>query len=205
MAIPHTKDGNVRFIENEPDWSQGMEVRSAWDTKILTNRDDSEQRARRQQTPKWSFTYALPNLDTDDASVRRSRQFRELNQLLVVPIWPFEMRSPSVVNTDDMDFTGHTDTPGMQAIGPKAGGYMFFEETGLTSVFRKIVSVTDLSFVVTITFESGNAAYPNIAVPAYTTAVKPRPCITGMRVDNSGSMAQHRVGWSDELIAVEEV
>lgn len=206
MAIPNTKDGNVRFIADEPDWSQGFEVLADWRTKIITNRDDSEQRARREQTPKWSFTYALPNLAPDEASQRRSRQLRELGQLTVVPIWPFEMDAPALVFADQFAYGDHLSIENMRSIGPKIGGYLFFEEDGLTSVFRKIESFAlTAGVIVRVNFVTGNAAFPNIAVPAYTTACLTRPCVTGIRVDNSGSMASHRIGWNDELIAVQEI
>jgi hypothetical protein len=213
MAIPHTKDGNVRFIPNEPDWSQGMEVRQIWNTKINESRDGSEQRIRRMKHPKFLFTYALTSLDADEFSVRRSRQFRELEQLVVAPIWALQMDKPDQVSLPGsgiINWNNDWDFDGLNSLGEnfgfKVGGYAYIQETGLQSTFVGPLTTVGPSLgpLLQLAF-STTAAFPSGSVPTFTTACDVWPCISGIRIDGAGSMLQHRIGFNEEIISIQEV
>ena len=206
MALPSTNDGNVRFIEDIPEWSAPISVGSEWSTEIIRHRDQSEQRVRRQKTPKWSIQYELGSITAAEFALRRSRQFRELEQLTVAPLWPLEMPFPDTVAADSMDWFSFGGAEHAEAVGFKVGSYAFFAQDGLTSVFRKIAGISTPSGTnLRITFVTGNAAYPVIAVPAYTGLVKVRPCVAGTRSDSTGRFGQSRVGFYGEQVLIEEI
>ena len=207
MALPHTKDGNYKFITNEPDWVGDMVVRQSWQTGVLVHRDESEQRYRKQKNPKMFVDYALSDLDADDFSVRRAAILQELDKLLIVPIWPFEMPSPDTMATFQIDWSSYGGTEALYAAGFRVDGWVYLEESGLDSIFMRIASITNPSGTDSrIGLSSrGSDKFPNITIPTYTTDVIVRPCISGMRQQNSFSSQQKDIGFNDEFVSVEEL
>ncbi len=210
MAIPNTKDGNVRFIIDEPDWESPMEYRVRYETKIIQARDGSEQRIRKQLTPKVSFSYQLANRNADDFSVRRSEQFRELDRLLVVPIWAFEHTgtTPSSTNYSVSSFTRSvTDPSDGEAFGFKVGSYIFFEESGVGNVIMGPLTnvAIGLGPHMSISWGSSTPVAGLGSFPSYTSAAIARPCVAGARLSGAAKANQHRLGWTNEMIAVEEI
>lgn len=207
MALPHTKDGNYKFITNEPDWSTGMVVRQSWETGILVHRDESEQRFRKQKNPKMATDYSLSDLSAADFSVRRAAILQELDKLVIVPIWPFEMPSPSTMATYQIDWSSYGGTAALYAAGFRVDGWVYLEQSGLASIFMKITGISNPSGTdsrITLS-NSGSDKFPNITIPTYTTSVIVRPCISGMRQQNSFSSQQNDIGFNEEFVSVEEL
>jgi len=211
MAIPYTGDGNVSYIINEPDWSSPVQVRIRWETGVVVNRDDSEQRSRRQRFPRFQMDYILSELDADAFSIRRANQITELSRLSVAPIWPFLMPTPGSVNmgTGIIIWTSNWDVDSSnsrgQAFGFKVGGYLFMQESGQADAFYGPITTIDTTggqlrivFPTTTVFSDGGTT-------VYTTAANIFPCIAGVRDSDSGVFNQDRLGFHEEFISIQEV
>ena len=206
MSIPNTKDSTGTFIDDEPSWEMGMDLRMGWKTKVFTHRDETEQRANVQAYAKVGVNYVIGDLSTFQFGLRKARYFKDDGEKVgkvTAPLWPIWMPEADGITTDTISWNGITDDEAL-AWGFRVGGHAFLQEDGLTSVFREIDSIAESLGVLTITFVSGNAAYPDIAVPSFTASgVIVRPCVGGVRKDGAQRFIQNDLGHTDEMVSIE--
>ena len=195
MAIADTTTQAAVFILDEPDFSREIEFSMQFVTDISTTHSDVEQRAKRRLSPKYGTAFAIGPFDSDSWPRRKSRLLSELGAPVVVPIW---IRPVDFVSELSDVVTVGIDVSKREF---RVGSYALFRESGLDSVFRKITAVG----TTTITFETGNAAFPVQAVPAYTSAAEVFPCILGLRKDNEGESINRNPTSTRENIRVEQL
>lgn len=175
MAWSDSISATPVFVDSEPDWSQDVKVIQKWSTDVQSAFSGAEQRARRRVAPRWETIFEV-RLQPLPFSVIRSRMQAELQAPVVVPIWTrYEGLSGIASNVATLD-AAITKSPF------KVGSYAYFVESGKTSVFRRITA----KGTSTITLASGNAAWPDITPPTYTSAAIVYPCILGLR-DSMGA------------------
>jgi hypothetical protein len=173
MAWPSSVNQTHVFVDDPPDWAKDVVSIQVWRTDILTAFSGAEQRARRRNEPRYDIMFETEELD-QSFTVIRSRMLKEMGAPVVVPIWTRPQTFVSLVAdvlTLDVDLTKSPF---------RIGSYVYFVESGKTSVFREIEDKSGA----TVDLVTGNAAYPNITPPTYTTAAKVYPCIVGIRSDN---------------------
>lgn len=190
----NTRDATRRFIEDQPDWSMDARYWAKHSTTILKPRNGLEQRTAARSYPLYAIAYGR-QFKGDEWTTRRAKVIHEMSAAVVVPIW---MRPDGYVSAAGDVVTLDATTLRSPY---KVGAYAYFEETGKASVFRAITAVAGS----TITLAAGNAAYPDIVVPTYTSAAVVYPCIVGMRSDNTVEWAEEQVDEVTETVFVEEL
>jgi hypothetical protein len=195
MAIPDTTTEAAVFLIDEPDFSREIEFTMQFVTDISSSHSDVEQRAKRRLSPKYQIAFTIGPLDSDGWPMRKSRMIRELGAPVVVPIWirpvGFTSEASDVVTVD-------TNISKREF---RVGSYALFREAGLSTVFRKITAIG----ATTITCETGNAAFPDITVPSYTSAAEVFPCILGLRNDNEGESVNRNPRKTRENVRVNQL
>lgn len=180
---------SAKFIEAVPDWSKPVQVVSGFRTSVAETRNDGRQRARWRGKPRYAISYAISALTVAESSLRRSQVIGELKAPVVVPIWTDEFTLDAMTSTHVADLG--------EALAKKKfkiGSYAYFVQTGKTSTFRKIASISGE----TITFEAAS-------VPVFTNGATVYPCIKGFRVKNSAAFTGLMIDQTDEAIAIEEL
>lgn len=190
----NTTDATPAFITVEPDWSLPVRMWVTFKTSVQRSRNGVEQRNSDRSNPLYAIGYGR-NHSASEWPARKVSLMAELSAAVVVPIW---VRGDGFVSEVSNVVTLDVTTVRSPF---KVGSYAYFVEVGKTSVFRLITAVSGL----TITLASGNAAYPDIAVPTYSSAADVYPCIVGLRKDNSAGWAEDQVDQVAEDILVEEL
>ena len=181
MAWPDSTNQSHVFVDDPPDWARDVRVIQSWKTDILTAFSGAEQRARRRSEPLYEQSFETIEL-AQPFTVIRKRMLEEASAPIVVPLWSRWQDFVSLVSdvlTLDSDLTKSPF---------RVGSYVYFVESGKTSVFREITAKSGA----TVTLVTGNAAYPDITPPTYTTAADVYPCIVGMRLENQGEFLPMR-------------
>lgn len=194
MILDTTNAGWI-YVQDRPDWGADYDFQKEFVTVITKSKNASEQRARIRQKPRYKLAYFIAAMTTAEASVRRAQALKGMGSNLAVPIWhAWEDVSSIVGNVINVAHTSLLLRPF------KAGALVYFEQTGFTSVFRRVASVAAGA----VTCVAGNAEYPVIAVPAYTT---PRmyPVISGISDENSVRFLHPDVNKTTQLFDVIEL
>jgi hypothetical protein len=195
MAILDTTTAAAVFLIDEPDFSREIEFSMQFVTDISSSHSDVEQRSKRRLSPKYEIAFSIGPLDSDGWPMRKSRMIRELGAPVVVPVWirpvGFTSEAADVVTVD-------TNIAKREF---RVGGYALFREAGLATVFRKITAIG----ATTITCVTGNAAFPVVAVPAYTGAAEVFPCILGLRSDNEGETVNRNPRKTRENVRIKQL
>ena len=178
-----------KFIETLPDWGKPVQVVAGFRTSISETRNDGRQRARWRGKPRFAISYAVSALTILESSLRRSQLIGELQAPVVVPIWTDAFILDSMISTHVADLGESLSKKKF-----KPGSYAYFVQTGNTSTFRKIVSISGE----TITFEAAS-------VPVFTSGATIYPCIKGYRPKNSAAFTAMMIDQTDEAISVEEL
>jgi hypothetical protein len=135
-------------------------------------------------------------MNTLDWGTRRLAALREMAGAVVLPLWTLPETFESVVSE-----TVTLDVVSLAKTAFQIGGYAFFDQDGLASVFRVITAIG----VDSITLAAGNAAYPEIAVPSYTAGALVYPCIIGQRNDNTLDGRMAGLEAAEEILYVQEL
>lgn len=194
MIIDTTNAGWV-YVQDRPDWGADYDFQKEFVTVITKSKNASEQRARMRQKPRHKLAYFIAAMTTAEATVRRAQAIKGLGANLAVPIWHAWEDVTSIVG--EVFNVAHTKL----LLRPfKAGALVYLEQDGFTSVFCRVASVAAGA----VTRQAGNAEYPNVAVPAYTT---PRmyPVISGIADENSVRFVHPDVNRASQLFDVIEL
>jgi hypothetical protein len=192
----NTFEADHVFVTDQPDWSQPVRYWETWETAIQVSKNNTEQRNSRRSRPLYSIAYAIRGMNTLDWGTRRMAALREMASAIVVPLWTVPETLDSVLS-DTVTLT----VASLAKTAFQVGGYAFFEQSGLASVFRVITAIgTD-----TITLASGNAVFPDIAVPSYTSGALVYPCIIGQRNENSLDSRMAGLEAAEEILYVQEL
>lgn len=190
---PNTTDAARKFVTISPDWKMSVRYWVTHSTDVHRAYDQTEQRTANRSYPRCSIAYGR-TYAANEWPARRAALLNEFGQSLVVPIWT---RPDSYVSAAGDVVTIDATT----VLSPyKVGSYAYFEETGLASVFRQITALDGDE----ITFAAGNAAFPVMAVPAYTAAALVYPCIIGLRQNNEAEWSEDQVDQAGEVLFFEE-
>jgi len=194
--LTNTLEAARVFVTDTPDWSQPVRFWQTWQTGIQQSKNGTEQRNSMRSRPLYSIAYAISGMNTLDWGARRMAALRAMASAIVVPLWTvpesFESVAGEIVT---LDVTSLAKT------AFQVGGYAYFEQTGLASVFRVITAIG----ADTITLASGNAAYPDVTVPTYTAGALVYPCIIGQRDNNTLDSRMAGLESSEEILYVQEL
>ena len=192
--LPNSQDTAPNFIIHSPDWSSAVRVFQRWNTAIVAAHGGLEQRQQLQSRAKFGVAYEIGPWTALQWADRKLAMMAESGAPVVAPVWPLPVGLSSMSgNTANLDGT-------TASTAFLAGGYALFEESGKASVFRLIVSVGATS----LTLASGNAAYPVITPPSYTSAAVVYPCVVGMKENNRANWASENIESISEVVYVQE-
>ena len=194
MAWPDSTNQSHVFVDDPPDWAKDVRVYMKFRTDVAMAFSGAEQRARRRNEPLYEQAFETEEL-AQPFTVLRKRILEEVSAPIVVPLWSRWQTFVSLISdvlTLDIDLTKSPF---------RVGSYAYFVESGKTSVFRSITAKSGA----TITLTTGNAAYPDISPPTYTTACSVYPCIVGIREENVGEFTPVRPDVSRLLYHVIEL
>lgn len=165
-----------RYIQLKPDWGEDYDFVAEFLTGISRAENGAEQRSRRRDKAKYSIAYRVSGITRAEIGLVRVEAMRGIGAPLAVPIWhAWESFLSLVAET-------LTLATAQLLLRPfKPGRLIYIEETGKASVFVRVVSLG----ASTILIEAGNAEYPDIMIPAFTTAAKVYPVIEGMADENT--------------------
>lgn len=168
------------YIQDKPDWGAAYSFDLEAMTQITKSKDGSEQRARKRNRVRYSLSYQIAAMNLAELTVRKAAVHRGLGGLLAVPIWhAVELLVSSASNA-------FTLTTGVGLVLAESffrvGGLAYFEQTGKTSVFRRVDSFTGDNV---LNLVAGNAEFPDIAMPAFTAGAKVYPVVIGIADENS--------------------
>jgi hypothetical protein len=179
--ILDSTNGTTFYVTEKPDWSKPYAFDFDFFTTITKSKDGSEQRAQQRAKPRYTINYQIAGMTTAEFSVRKAVAIRALGGLIAIPVW-HAWRALSSVVSDQVNILNVAGVAAMTVTQFKTGGLAYFEETGLTSVFRRIASVGS---VTVLNMLAGDCESPAIAMPAYTNACRVYPVIVGIADQNS--------------------
>jgi hypothetical protein len=194
-VIADTINAGTIYLTDKPDWAEAYSFDKEFVTLVTKSKNAAEQRAKMRSKSRHVLSYAITAMTIAEASVRRSQAIVGMGKNVAAPIWHAWEDVTGIVG--NVASVGHA----LLELRPFAvGGLAYFEQTGFTSVFRRITAVAAGS----ITLQAGNAESPNIAVPAFTT---PRmyPVIIGIFDENSVRFMQADLNRTTQLVNLAEL
>lgn len=156
--IPNSANLAPIYVERRPDWSQGVVLDMANQTKIQTATSGLEQRTRTRARPIFRLAYVETGLAASELRARQRRTRSEMSNPLLVPFWTERARliSPSTTTAITID---RDPTPDFFATGQ----HLALETADGALEFREITAVTGRTITTeagTLSFTTGAKVYP---------------------------------------------
>jgi hypothetical protein len=201
------------FWDGSPDWGPGMSAVFRWTTAISTAIDGTEQRFRLRTTPRINVVQRHTWLRSEWA--RRQADLEAVaRSKVVVPLWGlwWKPKSTALIH-DSVNPSIEFEAAELAWTPFRVPGYIYIRESGLQSVFLKIVGFADdvgndtmePHTVLRLETFSGThiADWPAVAVPNYTTAAMVHPCVEGVLADGRIAVSHEHLAVVGETFALE--
>ncbi len=187
------------FLIQKPDYGREIVTRLVFRTSITTADDRSEQRGKRRQEPLIGAEFQIPNAKTAVWTPVRMSLMRALSAVAVVPVWSHWLELSGAPSADSASFSGQS----VVRRKFRVGDWALIEEDGLDLHFRQVASVTDS--LLTLEANGGQAAYPDIASPAFTAAARIYPAIRAIVNEGRVSVNAGAVDVASMAVIVNEL
>lgn len=185
------------FVTNQPDWGETYSFDREFVTLVRKSKNESEQRARMRQKPRYAMSYMIAALTAAEFSVRRAKAIKALGAVIAVPIWH---AWETVLDHTDGVIT--VDSAAL-ALRPFKVGGMFYIESPTGSVAASFATITDIG---ASTIEHGSdSESPGGAMAVYPVNSRIYPVILGLGDENSFRFVTHETGRTSQMFDVMEL